>query len=317
MPNKRLFHVEQLLTLLKSTLALIDFDTESLTRDLKPTLDLLSPEFIAGIPLKICHICSNYGFNMSPDFMNLELGFNSDDWSRIAKYTFQHTAIIRKNDPAALKNWRCFSSSILNMCNDELDALCDLDNFNKFFKYPDINGVFKKFIGQLILDNNVNEAEAIHLMLKFAHVVIGNTHNGMTAADVALMLSITIFDGLQIDGIIDSEDVELSTTGFFGDEIYAKRLQAFKQGLIYVLEDPFFLNDFSIDLYKMYHQQYPTDLEKDNTDPKAKEHKKSKMISAKLYIPTFQLSRLKLSEYVIPTGQSEDNKTKLQTKFIQ
>jgi hypothetical protein len=301
MPNKRQFKVDLLLILLKNTFSLIDFDTESLTRDVHSTIGILSLDYVTDIPLKICSICSDFSFNVSTTLINNKLGFNSDDWSRIIKYTFQHTALIKKDDPTVLTNWRYFSSLFMSMCNDDLDLVNNQDNFNKYFRFADINNIFKRFIGQLIKDNYVKEAESIHLMLKFAQVVISNANNGMTAADVALMLSVTIFDGLQIDGIIDSEETNLRKTGIFGDENYAKHLRAFTLGLVYVLEDPFFANDFSVEIYQKYYQEYSANLW-------VAEKTKSKARPEKNYVPTFHFSHLKLSESTALLESSEQNK---------
>lgn len=320
MPNKRSFNVELLNSILISAFNFTDFESESLTRDLNSTLrvktpdsnlGVITPEWINNIPLMITSILCANGFNMSPELMGGTLGFNDDDWSKIVKYTFQNSAIIRKDNLATLKNWRYFTKTIIDMCTD----MCKVDDlsifeeqmFGKHFK-PDVSGEFKRFIGQLIKDKNDKEAEAVHLMLKYAHTVSATDKNGMSSSDVALMLSVSIFEGLQINGILDSENDELIDTGIFGDENYAKQLHAFKLGLSYVFEDSFFSMPYSKGLYNGFFQEYPLDLVLDTNDSKVEEkraskekekqckkEKKHKSAADKHNVPILQFSVLSMS----------------------
>jgi hypothetical protein len=231
------------------------------------------------------------------DEFNQQLGLNSDDWSIIIKYAFRNTTLINKKSKEAQRNWLTFSNRIMMLClneaqmNDPSDIVID-DPFSKYIKYPNISGEFKNFIGQLIKDNCIKEAEAIHLMLQYCRKIV-TTENGVPVDKLSAMVSDVFLKGLEI---FDAYDQNIIKTGNVSQlERYMRHLKIFTPGFTYVLQDSAFSVDFSIENYLGCRQSYvleevmeETKEQKREGDVAQKKPKKEGMVG--------KLAQLRLSD---------------------
>lgn len=279
MLNMHHFNVNQLNTLIRYAIHFTDFDTEGLSRDIgkADASNNLTPDFIHSIFPGLSTLCLEYatsGKIIDENVIKNHLNFNSHGWCRVLKYTFQNTTLIDKSCMQSEKNWLQFSSATMKLCFAEAnmnDSAEDSDHkddlFSKYIKYPNIAGEFRNFIGQLIKDGFIKEAKAIHEMLKYSRKIVTNPKNGVNAEKLSTLISIVFFNGLELFEGNQRSNTKQKTVSMAQPELYSNFLKVFSPGFAIVLEEAFFSEDFSAELYLGMSQQYPgTALKKSRTD---------------------------------------------------
>lgn len=262
------FNVNQLNTLTRYALYFTDFDTEGLSRDTEcsDASQNITTDFIHTILLSIstlCIECFESGKSINEEVIKRHLNFNSHDWCRILKFTFQHTTLVDKTHNQGERNWVHLSEATMRLCfteanmNDSAEDSAQKDDlFSKYIKYPNISGEFKNFIGQLIKDGCVKEAQAIHNMLKYSRKISTNPNNGVNAEKLSKMISTVFFMGLEILEGYQKNNTKQKVVSTPQPELYANYLIIFTPGFTVVLEDKIFSEEFSTELYLGCGQEY-------------------------------------------------------------
>jgi hypothetical protein len=215
----------------------IDFTVEGLTTDTgcsisfypeKETGTFDEPEFdfyeqfekmfISDVLLKI----------KQGDFENT---YNSHDWIKIYKHVFQHTELINFQSSNIMQSWHYFSTYFRDAGKN---VLIGPDEYNLQLKH---------LISRLIFNNAELEAKCIHEFLLMASKIYSNDSTIIDSKKVANMLGGVFYSALKIEGIHRSfKLIELDKTQQIS---YVNNVQKVSKVLSYIIEDPFFHQEFN------------------------------------------------------------------------
>lgn len=219
----------------------IDFTVEGLTTDTgcsisfypeKETGSCHEPEFdfyeqfermfISDVILKI----KQGGF---------ENTYNAHDWIKIYKHVFQHTELINFQSSNIMQSWHYFSTYFRDAGKN---VLIGPDEYNLQLKH---------FISRLIFNNAELEAKCIHEFLLVASKIYLNDSTMIDSKKVANMLGGVFYSALKIEGIHRS--FKLTELDKVQQASYVTNVQKISKVLSYIIEDPFFHQEFNKHIY--------------------------------------------------------------------
>lgn len=173
---------------------------------------------------------------ISETFLNIkkeifENKYNSHDWIKIYKHAFQHTKFICTNNPKTMESWYYFSNYFRMACKNEL------------ITPKEYNIQLKHFLSQLIFHGAELEAKCIHQFLHLAFKIHSNESTIIDSKKVANMLGGIFYNALKIEGI--HRPFKLNDLNQDHQLSYVENIKKTSKVLKYIIEDPFFEQDFN------------------------------------------------------------------------
>ena len=215
----------------------IDFTVEGLTTDIGCSFSFSpkkEPGIFQGADFEYYEqnekkIISDVILKIQQD--DFENTYNSHDWIKMYKHVFQHTELINYSNPQIMKSWHYFSTYFREACKNDLIGP---DEYNLQLKH---------FISMLILNNSELEARCIHQFLQLASKIYSNEFTIIDSNKVANMLGGVFYGSLKIEGIHRS--FKLTDLDRIQQVSYVDNVQKISKILRYIIEDPFFHQDFN------------------------------------------------------------------------
>lgn len=162
---------------------------------------------------------------------NFENKYNSHDWIKIYKHTFQHTEFVNMKNEKIMQSWYYFSNYFRMGCKNEL------------ITPEEYNIQLKHFISMLIFHGAELEAKCIHQFLHLAFKIQSNERTMIDSKKVANMLGGIFYNALKIEGI--HRPFKLNDLNHDHQLSYVGNIKKTSKVLKYIIEDPFFEQDFN------------------------------------------------------------------------